>query len=154
MADIWHRYESLILFDPDLGDEATEELIARVQEYVTNESGRILKTDRWGIRDLAFVMKGRSKAYYVLLEFAGPTRAATELDRRLNLLDTVLKFQTIKLETRVDPEALPEEPGEETPATAEAGPAAGGPSPSTPEPGAAEGAEAGAPDEGARDNAS
>ncbi len=120
MEELWNRYESLVLFDPELGTEATEELIARVKEYVTNESGRILKTDRWGLRDLAFVMKGRTKAYYLLLEFAGPTRAARELDRRLNLLDTVLKFQTIRLEERIDPAALPEEePEEAAPAAAE-----------------------------------
>ncbi len=136
MAELWHRYESLILFDPDLGTEATEELIARAKEYITNESGRILKIDRWGMRDLAFVMKGRAKAYYVLLEFAGPTRAATELDRRLNLLDTVLKFQTIKLEERIDPDALPEEPQEETP------PSASEPGTAEAEPGPAEPAEA------------
>ncbi len=122
MEELWNRYESLVLFDPDLGTEATEELIARVREYITNESGRILKTDRWGLRDLAFVMKGRTKAYYLLLEFAGPTRAARELDRRLNLLDTVLKFQTIRLEERIDPAALPEEEAPEAPAE-EAAPA-------------------------------
>ena len=148
MADIWHRYESLILFDPDLGEETTEELIARVKEYITNESGRILKTDRWGIRDLAFVMKGRAKAYYVLLEFAGPTRAATELDRRLNLLDTVLKFQTIKLEKRIDPDALPEEAQEETPAPA----SEPNPAEAAPEAGAAEKTDA--QEEVAEENAS
>ncbi|GAB6062250.1 30S ribosomal protein S6 [Deferrisoma palaeochoriense] len=113
MADIWNRYECMVLFDPDLGEEARTDLIRRVKEYVTNESGRILKTNHWGLRDLAFEMKGRSKAYYLLLEFAGPARAATELDRRLNLLDTVLKFQTIKLDERVDPAELPAEEVEE-----------------------------------------
>jgi len=108
MAELWNRYESLILFDPDLGEEARTELIGRVKEYITNASGRILKTDHWGLRDLAFVMKGRSKAYYLLVEFAGPAPVSTELARRLNLLDTVLKFQTIKLEDRVDPAELPE----------------------------------------------
>lgn len=113
MAEYWNRYECMVLFDPDLGEEARRELIRRVKEYVTNESGRILKTNHWGLRDLAFEMKGRSKAYYLLLEFAGPARAATELDRRLNLLDTVLKFQTIKLDERVDPAELPAEEVEE-----------------------------------------
>ncbi len=114
MAELWSRYESLILFDPDLGEEARTELIGRVKEYISNASGRILKTDHWGLRDLAFAMKGRSKAYYLLVEFAGPAPVSTELARRLNLLDTVLKFQTIKLEDRLDPSELPgpgEEPG-------------------------------------------
>ena len=45
---------------------------------------------------------------FLLLEYAGVPRVATELDRRLNLLDTVVKFQTVKLEEAVDPDSLPE----------------------------------------------
>jgi small subunit ribosomal protein S6 len=60
------------------------------------------------VRDLAFEVKGRRKGYYLLLDYAGLPRVASELDRRLNLIDSVLKFQTIKLEDRVDPESLPE----------------------------------------------
>ncbi len=109
MAQTWNRYESLLLFDPDLGTEATEELVQRTRGFVTNEGGRLIKTDRWGVRATAFELKGRSKAYYLLLEFAGPIQAARELDRRLNLVDTVLKFQTIKLADRIDPDGLPDE---------------------------------------------
>lgn len=119
MAEKWRRYETLMIFDPELGTEATEELIQRSREFVGQEAGRTLKTERWGIRDLAFELKGRRKGYYLLLEYAGLPRVATELDRRLNLIDTVLKFQTIKLEEGIDPESLPEETVEEAPAAAE-----------------------------------
>ena len=106
MAEKWRKYETLILFDPELGTEGTEEHVQRAREFITQEGGRILKGERWGLRDTAFEIKNRRKAYYLLLEYAGPARAATELDRRLNLLDTVLKFQTVKLEEEVDPASL------------------------------------------------
>jgi small subunit ribosomal protein S6 len=108
MEEEWRRYESLIIFDPEGGTEATEELVQRARNFVTQDSGRILQAERWGVRDLAFEVKGRRKGYYLLLDYAGLPRVASELDRRLNLIDSVLKFQTIKLEDRVDPESLPE----------------------------------------------
>lgn len=108
MAEKWRRYETLMIFDPALGVEGTEELIQKVREYVTGGGGRALKTERWGLRDLAFELKGRRKGYYLILEYAGIPTVASELDRRLNLLDTVVKFQTLKLEDAVDPAALPE----------------------------------------------
>ncbi len=111
----WRRYETLMIFDPELGTEATEDHIKRAREFIAQESGRVLKSERWGLRDLAFEMKGRSRGYYLLLEYAGPGQAATELDRRLNLLDTVLKFQTIKLAEDVDPASLPEQEEEIAP---------------------------------------
>ena len=114
----------MIIFDPEGGTEATEELVQRARNFVTQDSGRILKAERWGVRDLAFELKGRRKGYYLLLDYAGLPRVATELDRRLNLIDPVLKFQTIKLEDRVDPDSLPEleEVTEEPPQAEEAGP--------------------------------
>lgn len=117
MTEKWRRYETLILFDPELGTEGTEEHIQRARDFVTQEAGRILKAERWGLRDTAFEIKNRSKAFYLLLEYAGLPRVATELDRRLNLIDTVLKFQTVRLEEEVDPASLSEEETE-TEATA------------------------------------
>lgn len=108
MAEKWRRYETLMIFDPALGVDGTEELIQKVREYVAVGEGRVLKTERWGLRDLAFELKGRRKGYYLILEYAGLPTVASELDRRLNLLDTVVKFQTLKLEDAVDPAALPE----------------------------------------------
>jgi small subunit ribosomal protein S6 len=123
MEEEWRRYESLIIFDPEGGTEATEELVQRARNFVTQDSGRILKAERWGVRDLAFELKGRRKGYYLLLDYAGLPGVATELDRRLNLIDSVLKFQTIKLEDRVDPDSLPEleEVTEDAPQAEEAG---------------------------------
>ena len=120
MTEKWRKYEAMIIFAPEVGNDGAEELVQRAREFVLSQDGRILKANRWGLRDLAFELKGRAKGYYLLLEFAGLPQVATELDRRLNLLDTVLKFQTIKREDQVDPASLPEEIVEELPAPAEA----------------------------------
>jgi len=108
MAEKWRRYETLMIFDPDLGPDGTEELVQKVREFVTQGEGRVLKTERWGVRETAFEVKGRRKGYYLLLEYAGLPLVASEMDRRLNLIDTVVKFQTIKLQEAVDPASLPE----------------------------------------------
>ncbi|MHB8764973.1 MAG: 30S ribosomal protein S6 [Deferrisomatales bacterium] len=105
----WRRYETLVIFDPGLGTEGTDEHIQKVRDFVTNEAGRILKTERWGVRDMAFELKGRAKAYYYLIEYAGLPRVSTEVERRLNLIDTVVKFQTILLQEGIDPATLPEQ---------------------------------------------
>jgi small subunit ribosomal protein S6 len=109
MTEKWRKYEALMIFAPEVGNDGAEELVQRAREFVLSQDGKVLKANRWGLRDLAFELKGRSKGYYLLLEFAGLPAVATELDRRLNLIDTVLKFQTIKREDQVDPADLPEE---------------------------------------------
>lgn len=113
MTEKWRTYESMMIFAPEVGNDGAEELVQRAREFVLSQNGRVLKASRWGLREMAFELKGRTKGYYLLLEFAGLPAVATELDRRLNLIDTVLKFQTIKREDQVDPATLPEEVVEE-----------------------------------------
>lgn len=120
MAKTWRKYETLILIDAGLGMEATEEYINRFREQINGE-GRMLKTERWGVRDMAFEIKHHAKSYYLLLEYAGEGVVSTRLEHELNLLDSIIKFQTVKLAQGLDPEELPtdeeniipEEPAEE-----------------------------------------
>ena len=123
MTEKWRKYETLMIFAPEIGNDGAEELVQRTREFVLSQGARVLKANRWGMRDLAFELKGRSKGYYLLLEFAGLPKVAPELDRRLNLIDNVLKFQTIQREDQVDPESLPEEVVEEPIAAKEEPPA-------------------------------
>jgi small subunit ribosomal protein S6 len=108
MAEKWRKYETLIIFSAEIGTEGTEALVQKVRDYITQETGRILKTERWGMRDLAYELKGHRRGYYLLLEYAGPPKVATEMDRKLNLIDSIVKFQTVKLAEDLDPASLPE----------------------------------------------
>ena len=108
MAKTWRKYESLILYSPELDTDASEALVERFRDFIRSADGRMLKTERWGVRDTAFEIKGNKKAYYVLLEYAGEGPVSLHLAHQLNLLDMVIKFQTIKLADRVDPDDLPE----------------------------------------------
>ncbi len=108
MAKTWRKYESLILYSAELDTDGSEALLERFREFIRSADGRMLKTERWGLRDMAFEIKHNKKAHYVLLEYAGEGPVSNALHHQLNLLDTVIKFQTIKLEDRVDPADLPE----------------------------------------------
>lgn len=108
MAKTWRRYEIMVLIDAGLAMEAAEQLIEKCREIIRNAGGRMVKTERWGLRDLAFPIKRHAKAYYVLLEYVGEGAVSTTLSHHLNLLDTVVKFQGVKLAEGIDPAELPE----------------------------------------------
>jgi len=77
----------------------------------------MIKTDRWGERTLAYQLNKFNKGFYVLLEYCGNAALTKELERLFRLDDKVLKYQTVKLSDRADPEALLKEargPEEET----------------------------------------
>ena len=108
MAKTWKKYEVLVLIDADLSLETIEGMIERFREVIRGNQGRVLKTERWGVRNMAFAIKRKQKSYYVLLEFAGEGPVSTALAHQLNLLDTVVKFQIVRVAEGLEPSELPE----------------------------------------------
>ncbi|HSL98755.1 MAG TPA: 30S ribosomal protein S6, partial [Candidatus Limnocylindria bacterium] len=58
------KYESAILFDPELPEDRRKEFLAKIEGIVTSFEGEILKQDDWGIRKLAYHIRKKQNAYY------------------------------------------------------------------------------------------
>lgn len=93
------KYESVIIFSPQLEEEALENAINRVQEVIKNGAGEVTKVDRWGKRRLAYEIKDFTEGYYLLVEMEAPSSAAQELDRVLRISDDVLRHMIIRANT-------------------------------------------------------
>ncbi|HHT49045.1 MAG TPA: 30S ribosomal protein S6 [Firmicutes bacterium] len=93
------KYESVIVFSPQLDEEALENAINRVQEVLTNGGGEVTKVDRWGKRRLAYEIKDLTEGYYLLVETEAPSSAVQELDRVLRISDDVLRHLIIRANT-------------------------------------------------------
>ena len=99
-------YETLYIIDPDLADEDYRDVVTKFKSLIEKNDGVIIKVDEWGKRSLAYEVKRHDKGYYVLLQYCGGAGITDRLKRDLKLDERVLKYQTIKLSDRVDPEAL------------------------------------------------
>jgi small subunit ribosomal protein S6 len=98
------KYETFFIIDPDLPDEATAVVDNKVQSIVTANEGQVLAYSPWGKRKLAYAIGKRTRGLYVLMEYAGGPSLVAELERNMRLDERVLKFITVKLEDRFDPE--------------------------------------------------
>ncbi|MBW2096057.1 MAG: 30S ribosomal protein S6 [Deltaproteobacteria bacterium] len=100
------QYETIYILKPSLPDEVYEEVIGKFNAIIEKNQGVMIKTDKWGERTLAYELKKFNKGFYVLLEYCGGAALTKELERLFRLDDKVLKYQTVKLSDRADPEAL------------------------------------------------
>jgi small subunit ribosomal protein S6 len=134
-------YETIVIFDASLGDEATEAAIAKVAELITSGGGEILKTDVWGRRRMAYEINKHTRGNFVLYLHRSPSDLILKLEKSFKVNDQVIKFMNVRLEKKQSAaavraaEAAAEAPVEapaaetaEAPA-AEAAPAAGAESP-------------------------
>jgi len=98
------KYETFIIIDPDLPDEVSTTLANKVQSIITTNQGEVLTYVPWGKRKLAYAIRKRTRGLYVLMEYAGGPKLVAELERNLRIDERILKFITIMLEERFDPE--------------------------------------------------
>ena len=75
------KYEMLYLLNNDATEEAKAQLIEKYEGIVTKMGGNILSTDKWGTKKLAYPIKFKNEAYYVLTTFEAEGTVVNELNR-------------------------------------------------------------------------
>ncbi|MDR2114178.1 MAG: 30S ribosomal protein S6 [Bifidobacteriaceae bacterium] len=95
-------YEIMIILDPELEETGVQPALDKFLKVVTDAKGTIDRTDIWGKRRLAYDILKRSEGVYVVINFTATPEAARELDRILNLSETVLRTKLLRTETPVE----------------------------------------------------
>jgi small subunit ribosomal protein S6 len=92
------QYELVYVISPEVGEDGVSELHTQVETIVSDLGGRIEKTENWGRRRLAYeIGKHRDGTYVVdLIEASG--EIVKELDRKLNVLDSVLRHLVVRVD--------------------------------------------------------
>ena len=96
-----NRYEMFYIIDTDLEETARKELIEKVSALITNNGGEIEKVDEtWGKRRLAYAIDYKTEGWYVLVTFKAPVELPRELERNLQINESVLRYLVIRLEEK------------------------------------------------------
>ncbi len=92
------RYEVMFIVRPDASEEEVDKLIAQMQGVVSGAGGKVEKVDKMGRRRLAYRIARHLEGFYVLftLEDSGP--ALHEMERRLKVADSVIRFISVRIE--------------------------------------------------------
>ena len=90
MAKVNANYEVVIIFKPDLGEEATAALVERFKTLI-EQHGTVAEVDEWGKRRLAYPIDDIPEGYYVLITFTADAAFPAELDRVMRINDNVMR---------------------------------------------------------------
>ena len=92
-----NKYESVIIINPALDDEAVKKLEATFTDLI-NKDGKVEKVDEMGKKKLAYEVKKTTEGIYVTFYFEANPTLITELERNYRINDDVIKFIVIKVE--------------------------------------------------------
>lgn len=87
-------YEVMFILRPAL-DEVINPNIEKYEELIIKNGGNIQRTDKWGVKRLAYTIENLDSGYYVLITFSASKYCVMELDRVMKISDEVLRHMII-----------------------------------------------------------
>ncbi len=102
------RYETIVIVDPDLGEEQRGPVFDRIRELIPQKGGLLVEFDEWGGRKLAYEIKKKQRGYYVRVDYCGGGDLVSEMERQFRIDDRVMKYMTVLLDKEADMERIQE----------------------------------------------
>jgi small subunit ribosomal protein S6 len=91
-------YEHVFLARQDLAQAQVDALAENATKIITENGGKVAKTETWGLRSLAYRIAKNRKAHYVMLDLDAPPAAVAELERQAGINEDVIRFMTIRVD--------------------------------------------------------
>ena len=95
-----HKYELMFIADPELDERGLKKLTEQYLELVTKEGGSVENTDIWGRRKLAYEIDGKTEGNYVVVNYTTTPEVSAELDRVLNLNESVVRTKILRKDAK------------------------------------------------------
>ena len=90
-------YEHTFIAKQDLSESQNKKLIDKYENIINKNLGKVLKTENWGLRNLAYKIKNNKKGFYFHLKLEGIGKTIEELEKAENIDDMLIRFLTIKV---------------------------------------------------------
>ncbi|AIL65369.1 Ribosomal protein S6 [Rickettsiales bacterium Ac37b] len=90
-------YESTFIVRPDISKQEINRLVDTFSKVISESGGKVLKTEHWGLRNLAYIINKSKKGYYVMLVLDALHTAVEEMERRIKLNPDILRHLTIRV---------------------------------------------------------
>ncbi len=108
------EYETIYILRPGITNDDVAEVNSRVRGIIENMGGKVLKVDNWGKRRLAYEVRKERKGIYLYWQYLAGPGVVEEFERNMRMLDSVIRYMTVKLDSDIDPDARPSEVTDES----------------------------------------
>lgn len=95
------KYETTIVLDSLLKSEDLQTTIKKVETFIVNNGGTVVKNEEWGKKRLAYEINRKQYGNYFHIEFDGPGTLPSLLEREFHLEESVLRHLTLKIDPHI-----------------------------------------------------
>ena len=94
------HYEVMVILDPTLEERTVAPSLDQFLSVVKNDGGTVEKVDIWGRRRMAYEIEKHIEGIYAVVDLQANPAAVQELDRQLNLNESVLRTKVLRPDVR------------------------------------------------------
>ena len=95
-------YEHVFLARQDLSQAQVDALAENATKIITDNKGKVVKTESWGLRTLTYKIQKNRKAHFVMLDVDASGDAIAELERQTRMNEDVIRYMTVRVEKHED----------------------------------------------------
>lgn len=95
-------YEHVFISRQDLSNAQAEGLIEHFGTVLSEQGGKVVDSEYWGIKTMAYKINKNRKGHYAFLKTDAPAPAVQEMERLMRLHDDVMRVMTLKVDAHED----------------------------------------------------
>jgi small subunit ribosomal protein S6 len=92
------QYELVYIVRPEASEQEVADLHTQIEQNIQRYNGTLDKTENWGRRKLAYEIGHHREGIYVVETITGSGELMKEIDRRLRVLDAVIRHLTVRVD--------------------------------------------------------
>ncbi len=97
MEKIINSYESMFIVSLANGEEAAKATVNKFTDLISANT-EVIQIDEWGKRRLAYPIEDMNEGYYTVATFKSEGAFPAELQRLMNIDESVMRVMVIKLD--------------------------------------------------------
>src|SRR5215475_7497630 len=90
------NYEIMFIVNPNAAEEEIDKINGLIENIITSGGGKVEKIEKMGKRRLAYEVEKQREGHYVLFVIAANGDIVKECERRLRVMDQVIKYITVR----------------------------------------------------------
>ena len=90
-------YEHTFITKQDLPESQIKKIVEKYEDIIKKNSGKVIKTEEWGLRNLSHIIKNNKKGFYFHIKFEGIGKTIELLERAENIDEALIRYLTVKV---------------------------------------------------------
>ena len=91
-------YESTFIIRQDVSSADVDKIANDFENLIKEYNGEVVKTEYWGLRNLAYEIKNNKKGHYYFIGLKGNNALLAEFNRKVSLSESIIRSSMIRVD--------------------------------------------------------